>query len=146
MRWENIKQLFGIPEDPVVDSVQDIEPRALNARELDLISSILHLHEEWKNLDLSTTRVVAEGYYGRNGTDFRTLLQSPALEIPVTKPDRDGVGQLWINLDDGSVINAQLTQSEGHLDELYLIYVNTRHPKRRLPDAWNETSREVAPM
>lgn len=146
MRWENIRHLFGVPDDPVAEDVNEIEPRALNARELDLISSILRTNEEWKDADLSRTLVVAEGYCGRNGTNFCTLLKSPEPESPGLKSDRDGVGQLWMHLEDGSVINAQLTQSQGHLQELYLIYVDPNDSHRKLPSEWHETYREAVPM
>jgi hypothetical protein len=146
MRWENLRHLFGVPDDPVVEDINEIEPRALNARELDLISSILHTNEDWKDVDLSRTTVVAEGHCGRNGTNFCTILKSPEPESLGAKSDRDGVGQLWINLDDGSVINAQLTQSEGRLQELYLIYVDPKDSHRKLPAEWHEVSREAVPM
>lgn len=143
MRWSNLRSLFGQYEEPVVDDVREIAPRPLNARELDLIGDILRANEEWNDADLSQTKVVAEGTCGNNGTSRCTILQAPVPENPQATSERESVGQLWINTDDGGVINVQLSQSAGHLVELYLLFVDSKDPKRTLPDCWAETSREA---
>lgn len=144
MRWRNLRSLVGVKDDPVVDDVREIEePRSLNARELDLIRAILCTNEEWKDADLSRTKVVAEGNCGRNGTSWCAILRAPEPENLQARSQRESVGQLWINTDDGAVINVQLSQSEGRLEELYLLFVDTKDPKRKIPERWVETSREA---
>lgn len=146
MRWENMKHLFGIRDEPSVDEVIEIDPRPLNEREANMITAILHANEQWDEADVSHTKVIAEGYWGRNGTNYCVMLGAPAPENKNMKSDNEGVGQLWINLDDGSVINAQLTQSKGQLQVLYLIYVDPKNPRRKIPMQWRETYREAVRM
>jgi len=55
----------------------------------------------------------------------------------------ESVGNLWIQTDDGSTINVQLSQFEGRLRELYVLFVDHKHPKRKLPESWIEVSREA---
>ena len=143
MRWSNLRSLLGVQDDPVVDDVKEIEPRPLNERELDLIHDILCVNEEWKNADLTKTNVVAEGTCGRNGVSFCYILRAPEPENPRATSERESVGQLWINTDDGAVINVQLSQAGGRLEELYLLFVDSKNPKRKLPRDWVETSREA---
>jgi hypothetical protein len=144
MRWRNLRGLFGIPDDPVIDDVKGIEPRPLNARELDLISDILRVNVEWKDADLSMTKVIAEGTCGINGTSWCAILRAPVPENPQAKSERESVGQISINIKGGGAIIVQLSQSGGRLEELYLFFVDSKDPKRKLPTDWVEISREAA--
>ena len=96
--------------------------------------------------DVSRTQIVAEGPSGANGVSRSLVLQAPEPENPNPRSQRDSVGDLWINVDDGSVMNVQLSQFEGRLQELYVLFVDPKHPKRKLPETWTEVSREAADL
>jgi len=93
--------------------------------------------------DVSWTQVVAKG---PSAEGYSLLLEAPELENPGVKSRQESVGNLWIQTDDGSTINVQLSQFEGGLRELYVLFVDTKHPKRRLSETWTEVSREAVPM
>jgi hypothetical protein len=144
MRWENLRTLFGQHGDRSIDEVHSVEPRPLNERETGWIRDILQVNDEWRDADISRTQVVAEGWCGENGVSWSSILQAPEPENPNPKSERESVGNLWINNDDGSVINVQLSQFKGRLQEIYVLFVDTKHPKRKLPETWTEVSREAA--
>lgn len=144
MRWENLRTLFGQHGDRSIDEVHSVEPRPLNEREAGWIRDILQVNDEWRDADISRTQVVAEGWCGENGVSWSSILQAPEPENPNPKSERESVGNLWINNDDGSVINVQLSQFKGRLQEIYVLFVDTKHPKRKLPETWTEVSREAA--
>lgn len=116
-----------------------IEPRSLSEREAGWIRDILQVNDEWRDADISKTQVVAEGPCDE-GISIR--LQAPAPENPKAKPV-ESVGELWIQTDDDSTINVQLSQFEGRLRELYVLFIDRKHPKRKLPESWTEVSREA---
>jgi len=118
-----------------------MEPRALTERERGWISDILRANDEWQEADISRTQVVAEER-GEEGVSF--ILQAPEPENPKAKSGRESVGNLWIQTADGSSINVQLSQIEGRLRELYVLFVDPKHPERSLPENWTEVSREAA--
>ncbi len=118
-----------------------MEPRALTERERGWISDILKANAEWREVDLNRTQVIAEDE-GKEGVSF--ILQAPELENPKTRTRQESVGELWIQTEDGCSINIQLSQFEGRLRELYVLFVDPKHPKRRLPESWVEVSREAA--
>ena len=146
MRWENVRGLFGAHENRGMDEVQSIEPRPLTEREMGWVCDILQANEEWRDADVSRTQIVAEGPSGANGVSRSLVLQAPEPENPNPRSQRDSVGDLWINVDDGSVMNVQLSQFEGRLQELYVLFVDPKHPKRKLPETWTEVSREAADL
>jgi hypothetical protein len=120
---------------------REIKPRPLSEREAGWVRDILRANDEWREADISRTQVIAEGPTDE-GVSF--VLESPALENPKSKSIRESVGNLWIQVDDGSTINVQLSQSGGRLCELYVLFFD---PKRRLctlPESWTEVSREAA--
>jgi len=88
--------------------VREIEPRPLTDREAGWICEILRVNDEWREADISKTRVVAEGP-GAEG--IRIVLRAPEPENPRAKSRRESVGELWINTDDNCTINVQLSQS-----------------------------------
>lgn len=116
--------------------------RPLSEREVSWVSDILQANDEWRTADVSKTQVVAEEP-GDEGVSIR--LQAPEPENPKARPV-ESVGQLWIQTDDGSTINVQLSQFEGRLLELYVLFIDTKHPNRKLPDSWTEVSREAVNM
>jgi hypothetical protein len=122
-------------------SDRTMEPRPLTEREKDWIGDILKANDEWRDADISRTQVVAEEP-GEEGVSF--VLQAPEPENPEAKSRRASVGELWIQTEDGSSINVQLSQFEGRLTEIYVLFVDTKNPKRKLPETWTEVSREAA--
>ena len=143
MRWENLRSVFGGQADWSLDEVKGIEPRPLTEREASWVRDILRANEEWRDADVSQTQVVAEG---PSTEGYSLLLEAPEPESPGAKSKQESVGNLWIQTDDGSTINVQLAQFEGRLRELYVLFVDTKHPERRLPETWTEVSREAVPM
>ncbi|GEM_PF-3319494 len=114
--------------------------RPLSEREASWIRDILQVNDAWRETDISRTEVVAEES-GEEGVSF--VLQAPQPENPELKSQAESVGSLWINTDDGGTINVQLSQFEGRLKEMYVLFVDAKHPNRRLPEAWTEVSREA---
>jgi len=143
MRWENLRRVFGGQGDQSLDEVKEIEPRPLKEREAGSVRDILRANDEWRDADVSRTQVVAEG---PSAEGYSLLLEAPEPEKPGVKSKQESVGNLWIQTDDGSTINVQLSQFEGRLRELYVLFVDTKHPNRRLPETWTEVSREAVPM
>ncbi len=141
MRWENFRSVFGGQSDRVADQVQSIEPRPLSEREASWVRDILQANDEWRDADVSRTQVVAEG---PSAEGYSLFLEALAPENPGAKSNRESVGNLWIQVDDGSTINIQLAQFEGQLRELYVLFVDPKHPRRMLPESWTEVSREAA--
>jgi hypothetical protein len=140
MSWENIVDHFR-SRGASIDEVREIEPRSLSEREAGWVRDILQANDEWRGADISRTQVVAEGPCDE-GVSIR--LQAPEPENPKAKVRRESVGELWIQTEDGCSINVQLSQFEGRLRELYVLFVDPKHPKRRLPESWVEVSREAA--
>jgi len=124
------------------DSVKSIEPRPLTQREVGWVHDILQINPEWRDANISRTQVVSEEP-DDEGISIR--LQAPDPENPKAKPV-ESVGQLWIQTDDGNTINVQLSQFEGRLRELYVLFIDRKHPNRKLPESWTEVSREAANM
>lgn len=117
-----------------------MEPRPLTERESGWVSDILKANDEWRGADISRTLVISEEQ-GEEGVSF--ALQAPEPENPEAKSRRASVGELWIQTEDGCSINVQLSQFEGRLTEIYVLFVDTKHPKRKLPETWIEVSREA---
>jgi hypothetical protein len=139
MRWENLLSIFGIHSARDRNEAKDIDPRPLTEREKGWIRDILQVNDEWRDADISRTQVVAEGpsYEG-----FSIRLQAPEPENPNAKPV-ESVGELLIQTDDGNTITVQLSQYEGRLRELYLLFLDTKHRLGSLPESWAEASREA---
>jgi hypothetical protein len=118
-----------------------MEPRALTEREKGWISDILGTNDEWREADIGGIQVLAEER-GEEGVSF--ILKAPEPENPKAKSRRESVGELWIQTEDGCSINVQLSQFEGRLRELYVLFVDPKNLTRTLPETWNEVSREAA--
>jgi hypothetical protein len=117
-----------------------MEPRPLTEREKDWIGDILKANDEWRDADISRTQVIAEEP-GDEGVSF--VLQAPEPENPEAESRRESVGELWIQTEEGGSINVQLSQFEGRLTEIYVLFVDAKHPKRKLLETWTEVSREA---
>ena len=135
--WIYLINLYSSPR--IENNIINIEPRPLSERETGWICDILQANNEWKNADISRTQVVAEGPCDEG---ICIVLQAPGPENPnIIKMIGESVGSLWIQVNDGSIIDIQLSQFEGHLLEIYVLFVDPKHPKRRLPENWTEVSR-----
>jgi hypothetical protein len=130
VNWENIVEHFR-GRGASIDEVQEIEPRSLTEREMGWIHDILQVNEEWREADISKTQVVAEGPCDE-GVIIR--LQAPEPENPKAKSQRESVGELWIQTEDGCSINVQLSQFEGRLRELYVLFFDPKLRNRKLPE------------
>ena len=143
MRWQNLRNIFGERSARVVDEVPSIESRPLTAREMGWVRDILLCNDEWRNADISRTRVISEGPCAEGKSIF---LQAPEPENPRAESERESVGNLWINTDEGGVINVQLSQFGGRLTEMYVRFIDAKHTKRKLPPSWVEVSRKAADL
>jgi hypothetical protein len=138
MSWSNlIEELRG--RRASIDQVQEIEPRSPSEREAGWLHDILRANEAWRAADISRTKVVAEGPCDE-GVSIR--LEAPEPENPKSSR-RESVGELWITTADGCSINVQLSQFEGRLRELYVLFFDPKQRRRLLPESWVEISREA---
>lgn len=119
--------------------LKKITPRPLSEREAGWVRDILRVNNDWQNVDISNTEVVAEGPLGE-GVAFE--LRAPQPQNP-KKPARETVGNLLIETQEGCKINVELVQSEGSLEVLYVICVDRNDKKQNLPAHWVEKSREA---
>jgi hypothetical protein len=142
MEWENIRDFFGLRRSSE-SRVSEITPRPLNECEMNWIQDILHASEGWSDADLSRTLVTAEGPCDEGRS---LILKADQPHNPDRSARSSSIGELWIQTSDGSVINIQLSQSDGYLRELYVLFVGPKRFMRRradtLPDTWKETSRQ----
>ena len=125
------------------NEVKAIKPRPLTDREAAWIREILQTNEEWKDADISKTQVVAEGPCDEG---LSMLLRAPGPENHKPGAVEGYIGRLWIKNNDGSVIEVRLTQSARRLQELFVLFVDPKNPRRRLPESWIEVSHEALKM
>jgi hypothetical protein len=122
------------------EGLKEIVPRPLTERESGWVRDILNASAAWRGVDFSKTQVVAEGQEDE-GICFVLRADEPE---NLNEPSLlESVGNLWIHVDDGGTINVQLSQWRGRLQELYVLYIDPKHPNRSLPDEWVEVSREA---
>lgn len=123
--------------------VKEIEARPLTKQESDWLREILQTNEEWKDADISRTKVTAQRPCDEG---LSILLRAPDPEN--SKPMRGAgyIGRLVICTADDSMIEVRLTQAEGRLQELFLLFVDPKHPHRSLPASWTEVSHEAIAM
>ncbi len=140
MRWQNVREMLGWSRPPYGDEVQEIAPRPLSERESGWIRDILQTLPEWREADLSQTRIVAEGM---NIEGYSIILRSSTPENPKWNSSHDILGQLWIETKDQLTINIQLFQWNGQLQELYLLVFDSKARAARPPMEWVEVSRKA---
>jgi hypothetical protein len=140
MRWENVKDFLSRNRSSAVDEVEEVEPRSLSEREASWINDIRRVVSDWRDADLSGTRVVAEG---ANAEGYSLFLRGSKPENPHSTSSHGILGQLWIETEDRLKINVQLFQWEGHLRELYVLVLDSTGRNVRLPSAWIEVSRKA---
>jgi hypothetical protein len=127
----------------LTDEVVEIEPRSLSEIESSWVQSMLNASVGWENADISQTKVVAEG---SNSEGILFVLQASSPENPGAKSIRNSVAHLWIQTADLLTANVQLAEWEGRLQELYLLIIDQKNPRRlirSMPDQWVEVSREI---
>jgi hypothetical protein len=128
---ERLSRLLKLDRSALLsDEVKSIEPRPLSGIEQGWVQSILAASDGWETVDISQTRVVAEG---PNSEGVLLVLQAPAPENPGAKAVRNSIAQLWIQTDEQFTVNVQLAEWEGRLQELYVLVVDGKHPGRNHP-------------
>lgn len=141
---ERLSRLLGFDRSALLtDEVKMIEPRSLSEVESGWVQAMLSASSGWGTADLSQTRVVSEG---PNSEGVLMVLQAPAPENPSARDARNSIAQLWIHTDKQITMNVQLAEYEGKLQELYILIVDWKHPRRlirTLPADGIEVSRDV---
>lgn len=125
------------------NEVKDIAARPLTKQESEWVREILATSEEWRDADIGNTQVIAEGECDQ-GISF--LLQAPEPEHPRHPHEASYIGRLVICTTDNSVIEVRLSQSDGRLRELFVLFVDPKHPHRGLPASWTEVSHDAIAM
>ena len=141
---ERLSRLLNLDRSSLFrDEVVTIEPRSLSDIERGWVQSMLNASVGWEAADISETKVIAEG---PNGEGISFVLQAPVPENPAAKAVRNSFCDLWIQTTDQLTINVQLSEWEGRLQELYVLIIDGKHPRRlirTMPDRWVEISREA---
>lgn len=125
------------------NNVQEIEARPLTKLESDWILEILGTKGEWSGADIKQTKVVAQGPCDDG---LSLILRAPDPENPKLAKEAGYVGRLVICTADDSLIEVRLSQAGGRLDELFVLFVDPKHPDRKLPESWTEISHEAIAM
>jgi len=123
----------------VKNGIREIEPRPLTLREAAWVREILQTRDEWKHTDISRTQVIAEGPCDEG---LSIVLSDPE-QNPKAASSAGYLGRLVICTDDDSLIEVRLTFSDRRLNELFVLFVDPKHPKRSLPESWTEVSHEA---
>jgi hypothetical protein len=141
---ERLSRLLKLDRSALLsDEMKSIGPRPLSGIEQGWVQSMLAASDGWETADISQTRVVAEG---PNSEGVLLVLQAPVPENPGAKAVRNSIAQLWIQTDQQFTMNVQLAEWEGRLQELYVLIVDGKHPKRiirTIPADGIEVSRDV---
>lgn len=125
------------------NDVREIPARPLTKQEYGWLREILETSEEWRDADISQTHVIAQGPCDE-GTSF--LLQASDPENPRHPGGAGYIGRLVICTADDAMIEVRLSQSDGRLRELFVLFVDPKHPDRSLPATWTEVSHEAIVM
>ena len=141
---ERLSHLLKIDRSTLLtNEMKEIKPRPLSELEAGWIQSILDVSVGWEISDISKTQVIAEGPCSE-GISFTLNASLP--ENSNAKALRNSYGDLWIQTSDQVVINIQLSEWAGRLQELYVLIIDLKHPRRVirvLPESWVEVSREA---
>ena len=144
---ERLSRLLKLDRSALLtDEVVTIDPRPLSEIELSWVRSMLSASVGWETADISQTKVIAEG---PNSEGILFVLQAPTHENPSTKGSRSSVANLWIQTADQLTLNVQLAEWGGRLQELYVLIIDAKHPRRlirSMPNEWVEIAREVVPF
>jgi hypothetical protein len=138
MRWENLRDFFR-PTRREKCGVNEVAPRQLTPSETDWIEEILRATPGCEDVTLSDTFVVAEGPHAEG---YTIVLHSARPQL-AERNGTDTTGNLWIDTGDRHSVNVQLSQGDGKLQEIYVLYIDPKHPRRLFPERWTEVSRSV---
>ena len=128
---------------PMKNDVQNIEPRPLTRREVGWKREILQTSEVWKDTDIGGTEVIAEGPCDEG---ISIILRGPEPANTRSSAAEDYIGRLVICTDDNSMIEVRLTQADRRLHELFVLFVDPKHPRRKFPESWTEVSHEASEL
>lgn len=124
------------------NDVREVKPRPLTEREAGWIREILQTRGEWKDADISKTEVIAEGPCDEG---LSIVLRDPEQNLKAASVS-GYIGRIWITNNDGSIIEVRLTFSDRRLNELFVLFVDPKHPKRTLPESWTELSHQASSL
>ena len=117
-----------------------IFPRPLTEQESAWIHEILQTRDEWRDADIGQTEVISRMPCDEG---ISVLLRAPAPENTKAGLDSGYIGRIVICTDDSSLIEARLDHLNGRLHELFVLFVDPKHPRRSLPERWTEASHEA---
>jgi hypothetical protein len=121
---------------------RQIPARALNAQERAWIQEIVDTNKFWSDIDLGTTKVVAECDCGECKTSYLEGPQNPSL-----RGTRGYIGRIEIRTNNDYGITVTLDQLDGKLSELYVNAVDlSDEGLRSFPERWGEIAHIVEPM
>jgi hypothetical protein len=119
-----------------------IVARELGAQERAWIQEIIDTNRLWSDIDLSSTKVVAECDCGNCRTVYLDSPQNTSL-----KGTRGYIGRIDIRTKDEFGITVTLDQLNGKLSELYVNAVDlTDEGSRPFPERWSEIAHIVESM
>jgi hypothetical protein len=142
------EQLRKNPFDPVAVRQPQVSAGELVDSEARLLVSagwireILQTRGEWKDADISKTEVIAEGPCDEG---LSIVLRDPEQNLKAASVS-GYIGRIWITNNDGSIIEVRLTFSDRRLNELFVLFVDPKHPKRTLPESWTELSHQASSL
>ena len=121
---------------------RQIPARDLNTQECAWIQEIANSNKLWSDVDLGSTRVIAECDCGECRTAY---LDSP--QNPARRGTRGYIGRIEIRTNNEFGITVTLDQLDGKLSELYVNAVDlSDEGSRPFPEQWGEIVHVVEPM
>lgn len=121
---------------------RQIPARDLNAQERAWIQEILDSNKLWSDVDIGTTKVVAECACGECRTAYLDSPQNHSL-----RGTRGYIGRIEIRTNNEFGITVTLDQLDGKLSELYVNAVDLSDEESRpFPEQWAEIAHIVEPM
>jgi hypothetical protein len=125
---------------------KSITPRPLLLQEKSWIREIMHCNSRWADADLGNAQVVAQCDCGT--ANCKTIyLHSAEPQNPSLTGTKGYIGRIEIRTADDFGITVTLDQKDGHLSELYVLFLDLQQPgDRQPPDKWEEKAHIVTPM
>ena len=121
---------------------RQIPARDLNSLERAWIREIVDTSKLWSDVDLGSTRVIAECDCGECRTAY---LDSP--QNPLLTGTRGYIGRIEIRTNNEFGITVTLDQLDGKLSELYVNAVDlSDQGSRPFPERWGEASHIIESM
>lgn len=121
---------------------RQIPERELSAQELGWIKQILNTKSVWSDIDLGSTKVIAECDCGKCRSVYLDGPQNPTLAGTFGY-----IGRIEIRTNNEFGITVTLDQLNGKLSELYVNAVDlSDEGNRPFPDRWDEIVHIIEPM